>query len=125
MNLIRYPCSSLSKKVEGRARGDGERGIFVREFIRRSELIAVWGGKTMNLEELLQVPPEIRKRSVQVDEDFYMVSAVESQGDWVNHSCEPNAGIRGQISLVAMRNIAPGEEVTFDYAMTDSSEYKE
>ncbi len=34
-----------------------------------------------------------------------------------NHSCEPNAGIKGQIFLVAMRDIEPDEEVTFDYAM--------
>jgi uncharacterized protein len=79
----------------------------------------------MNLEGLMQLPHEIRKLSVQVDEDFYIVSTVESQGDWANHSCKPNAGIRGQISLVAMRDIAPGEEVTFDYAMTDSTEYDE
>ena len=31
----------------------------------------------------------------------------------------------GQISLVAMRDIAPGEEVCFDYAMSDGSDYDE
>ena len=35
-------------------------------------------------------------------------------------SCWPNAGFRGQIFLVAMRDIAVGEEVTFDYAMVVS-----
>ena len=38
-------------------------------------------------------------------------------GDYVNHSCEPNAGLRGQIFLVAMRDIIQDEEITFDYAM--------
>ena len=38
--------------------------------------------------------------------------------NFFNHSCEPNAGIKGQIFLTAMRDIKAGEEVTFDYAMT-------
>ena len=39
----------------------------------------------------------------------------------VNHSCEPNCGIRvnstGAHDFVAMRNIGENEEATFDYAM--------
>jgi hypothetical protein len=39
----------------------------------------------------------------------------------VNHSCEPNCGIRlnssGAHDLVACQPIAPGQEITFDYAM--------
>lgn len=37
--------------------------------------------------------------------------------DYFNHSCTPNAGIKGQIVLVAMRDIRADEEVCFDYAM--------
>lgn len=40
--------------------------------------------------------------------------------DFFNHSCEPNCGFRGQIFLVAMRDIIAGEEITFDYAMVVS-----
>jgi predicted O-methyltransferase YrrM len=36
---------------------------------------------------------------------------------YMNHSCEPNVGIKNQISFVALRDIEPGEELTFDYAM--------
>lgn len=43
----------------------------------------------------------------------------------VNHSCEPNCGIRvnesGAHDFVAMREILPGEEITFDYAMRNYS----
>src|SRR5690606_15741605 len=38
---------------------------------------------------------------------------------------DPNCGIKGQVSLVAMRNIHPGEEICYDYAMTDASAYDE
>lgn len=40
---------------------------------------------------------------------------------WVNHSCDPNCGIHvnasGAHDYVAMRDIAVGEEIVFDYAM--------
>ena len=39
---------------------------------------------------------------------------------YLNHSCEPNVGIKGQIVFVAMRAIRRGEELTIDYAMFDS-----
>jgi uncharacterized protein len=35
----------------------------------------------------------------------------------VNHSCEPNVGMGGNVVLVSMRDIAAGEELTIDYAL--------
>ena len=43
---------------------------------------------------------------------------------YTNHSCEPNIAIQGQIVFVAMRDIAPGEELTHDWATTDDLEYE-
>ena len=43
----------------------------------------------------------------------------------INHSCEPNCGALGTSSVIAMSHIEIGEELTFDYAMTDSSQYDE
>jgi uncharacterized protein len=45
--------------------------------------------------------------------------------DYVNHSCDPNCGIVGSVLLVARRRIAAGEEICFDYAMTDTDDYDE
>jgi hypothetical protein len=50
---------------------------------------------------------------------------MDEPADFINHSCDPNCGLQGQIILVAMTDIQPGEEVTFDYAMTDSSPFDE
>lgn len=41
----------------------------------------------------------------------------DEPGEYFNHSCNPNAGFKGQICLVALRAIAAGEAVCFDYAM--------
>ncbi len=52
----------------------------------------------------------------------YPVAPKRSEGvHVVNHSCEPNAGIfphRGHVLLSTTRRVFAGEEVTFDYWMT-------
>ena len=43
--------------------------------------------------------------------------------DYVNHSCEPNCGIRNDgehVILFALRDIAKSEEITFDYSTTQT-----
>jgi hypothetical protein len=37
---------------------------------------------------------------------------------FLNHSCAPNAALRGR-TLVALRDIGRGDEITFDYATTE------
>lgn len=37
----------------------------------------------------------------------------------LNHSFEPNVGVRGQITFVTLRYVDRGEEFTIDYAMID------
>jgi hypothetical protein len=59
-------------------------------------------------------------RFVQVGADEYMGPSGRID-DLVNHSCAPNAGLRfGEdgVFLVAIRPIAAGEEVSWDYATT-------
>ena len=43
---------------------------------------------------------------------------LESPGVFANHSCNPNAGIRSNRRLVAIRPIAPDDEICFDYSTT-------
>lgn len=40
----------------------------------------------------------------------------------INHSCNPNLGIDGVRCFVALRDIQAGEELTFDYSITDDEE---
>lgn len=123
--MFNQPTCYLSPKLEGRVRADGSRGVYAVEPLLIGETIAVWGGEVVSLEQVRQLPPELRRYSLQIEEDRYLVTSRPGPGDWVNHSCEPNAGLQGQVVLVAMRPIFPGEEVCYDYAMTDGSPYDE
>jgi uncharacterized protein len=96
-------------------------GLFVAEPIAKDELLVVWGGVIVTTDELLKLPDFARSRAVQVEEDHHLTSGlVDDIADCVNHSCTPTAGLSGQISLVALHDLVPGDEIAFDYAMSDA-----
>ena len=104
----------------------GGKAVFARDIIEPGELVAVWSGRIIPTEELDELPEEIRRHTVQVEEGLYLASfSADEPPDFINHSCEPNAGLDGQIAIVALNRILPGEEVTIDYAMCDGTAYDE
>lgn len=119
----------ISPKVAAGQHPDkGGNGVFATKPVCKGELILVWGGDIVTGEQLAQIPPNIRMYAVQVEEDLYQVpvpSRDREAGDFINHSCDPTAGFQGQIALVALRDIQPGEEICIDYAMCDGSPYDE
>lgn len=118
--------SWLSPLLEERpAPNKGGAGLFAREAIPAGTLLLMWGGRVIDGAALLALPADRTLYTAQVDEDLYLMSVEPGPGDRINHSCAPNAGFRGQIAIVAMRDIAASEEVCIDYAMTDGSPYDE
>src|SRR5205814_8259858 len=57
------------------------------------------------------------------DDQFYALLSGDTLDIPVNHSCVPNCGIRESLQIIAMRAVEPGEEMTFDYAMSESSDF--
>jgi SET domain-containing protein len=119
--------SYLTDKVKVRSSGINRRGVFAVKPIKKDEVLAVWGGHIITDKEFKEFSRKgfknIDDYATRIAEGFYMVSCKKGaleDDDFFNHSCNPNAGIRGQIMMVAMRNIKPGEEITYDYAMTDA-----
>jgi len=120
------PSSYLSAKLQGRLKPDRTgNGIFALEPLKKGELLAVFGGVVYPSTTFTFLSDHERSLSIQVEEELFLVPERIGQGDYVNHSCDPNAGLSGQIVLVAMRDIQPGEEVCFDYAMSDTVPYDE
>jgi SET domain-containing protein len=118
------PCR-LTPKAASRITPDRGEGLFALETIAAGETIVEWTGRVCTLAQWRRAPRRIRQNSVQIGEDAYLVPDTLAPGDHVNHCCEPNAGLRGDRTVVAMRDIAAGEEVTYDYAMSDGSAYDE
>ena len=95
-------------------------GIYAATPVAAGELLAVWGGRVATRASVAAMTD--RRYTLQVEEDLFLVPAGPvDDAELVNHSCVPNAGLSGQIGLVALRDIPPGEEVCYDYAMSDAS----
>lgn len=93
-------------------------GLFATDTILHNELLVIFGGKIMTKDEVLQLPEELRPNVLQIS-DYHWIGTGLSMlepADYINHSCNPNAGIKGQIHLVAIRDIQAGEEITIDFA---------
>lgn len=106
----------VSRKLEGRISPNKGRGLFALEWIAKDELLLVWGGFIVDGNERQALSERQQSLSITVEENLYFVPFKEEIGDWVNHSCEPNAWLVGQITLFARRDIQSGEEICFDYA---------
>jgi len=116
----------LSPKAQARPAGGKGWGSYALEPISAGETVAGFGGWVVDRATLESMDVDRQARSIQVDHELYLVSGETPEpGDMLNHSCEPNCGVSGSNIVVAMRDIEPGEELTFDYAMTDASDYDE
>jgi SET domain-containing protein len=118
--------SYLNLKCESREHVEGGCGVFSNAVIAKGELVSLWGGRIIQKMYLDPSIPRFTQRVLQVDEDLYLLTAEEPESnDCFNHSCDPNLGFFGQIGLVALREIKAGEELSFDYAMSDGGPYDE
>ncbi|HFD80769.1 MAG TPA: SET domain-containing protein-lysine N-methyltransferase [Gammaproteobacteria bacterium] len=75
----------------------------------------------VHLHEIITWPPQKRIRflafAIQIGEDDYAFG----QGDikFINHSCDPSGWWSSYGTLTAIRDIAPGQEITYDYSTSD------
>lgn len=99
-------------------------GVFAVEPIPANTTVAGFGGHVVDGTELENLGEAVRIHALQIDDDLFIASAPPfDSADYVNHSCDPNCGIVGSVLLVTMRDVGSGEELCFDYAMTDSDDY--
>ena len=116
----------LTPKAQMRVTPGKGSGSFAISKISKGEIVASFGGIVINQSELTNYSADRVSRSLQLNSDTYLLSGnIPEAGDMINHSCEPNCGIAGTSSVQALRDIEVGEELTFDYAMSDSSKYDE
>ena len=100
-------------------------GVFASEVIRDAELVAVWGGvvySAAEIQSLGETFPHFRTHPFEVADGFFMGSTslhAIDDAERFNHSCSPTVGVKGQVVVLARREIKPGEELTFDYETTD------
>ncbi len=116
----------LTHKARAAVSAFAGRGAVCVEPILHNEMVAAFGGRCMSRDELDLLPVDQRTRSVQIEEDLFLAAGPDPEpGQFINHSCQPNCALEGNVVVVARRNILLGEELTYDYATRTGSDYDE
>jgi uncharacterized protein len=120
--------SYRSPKTQVRESKIHGRGLFATADIAKDEIVAIKGGHIVDRKTLREkITPQLGPVEIQIDDNLFIASVVQEELEgsmlYSNHSCEPNLGMRGEITFVAIRDIRPGEELTHDWAMTDDDDY--
>jgi len=96
-------------------------GVFANRDIHKGEMITLMRGTILTVPEVQKLYLNGQTRTtcdtLQIAEQKYVL--LDPLHNSINHSCNPNAGMRKIRSLVALRNIRKGEEVTFDYSIVE------
>jgi hypothetical protein len=116
----------LSPKATARTTPNSGCGVFAVEPITAGDVVAGFGGTCLTGAQFAALPAARQRHSVQIEDDLFMAGAEDTEAaDCINHSCEPNCAMSGNVVLVALRDIAVGEELTYDYSTSDGSPYDE
>ena len=104
------------------------KGLFAQEPIAKGEIVAVKGGYILSKQQWNEIEPELGSAEIQIAEDLFIAPVQKDHREgsmlYINHSCDPNTAVQGQIVLVAMKDIAAREELTHDWATTDDLDYE-
>lgn len=92
-----------------------DRGVFASKHFRPGEEVLHFDGPRIGLAQALAKGPA-HCNPLQLGIGLYIDLTEPSV--YLNHSCDPNAGVMRDTALVAVRNIRPGEEIRFDYSTT-------
>ncbi|MBA4109701.1 MAG: SET domain-containing protein-lysine N-methyltransferase [Leptothrix sp. (in: Bacteria)] len=118
--------SASGRRIQVRRSGIHGRGVFATQPIEAGSTVIEYKGEIITWEEALDRHPHDPE---QPNHTFYFhlddghVIDGKYQGNsarWINHSCNPNVEAEqdgNRVFLKALRNIAPGEELFFDYGL--------
>ncbi|KAF0700090.1 Aste57867_9369 [Aphanomyces stellatus] len=117
-------------RVEVRHKGDkAAKGLFARlqpdAAIAAGDTVLVFSGKIVHGDDMtVGISKREFEMSLQVAPRHWQIPAwkgddVIETPDYVNHSCDPSCGMKDSVTVMAIRDIAPGDEITIDYAMVN------
>lgn len=92
-------------------------GMFATDLIHAGEVVMIWGGTLYSRAELeAGIVPRGTSFSF-IEEDVLLVAPGDGMDYFVNHSCDPSVWMADRTTVIARRDIQPGEEITGDYVV--------
>ncbi len=111
------PTTWYDPRAEIRPSPTQGNGMFATQPIQQGETIVIIGGTTMTTAQFQEFTKTVtRYNAVQIGEETHLVDLHTSPGG-MNHSCDSNLWMDDEVTVVARRPIATGEELTIDYAL--------
>lgn len=105
------------KKISVRNNKFGK-GVYAVKKIRPREVVAIFDGPIFD-DDFNGWTKDILNHAIQIGKTLWRDSCGPAR--YINHSCDPNCGIKKLNRIVAMKTIYPGEEITWDYEMSEHS----
>lgn len=90
-------------------------GVFTTKARNRGEEVVKLLGPVIDLQAAI-AKGERECDALQIGENSYIDPEEPLRS--VNHSCNPSCGVRDGNRLITLRDLTPGEEITFDYSTT-------
>ncbi len=106
-----------SRKVKVKRTKKYGKGVYATQTIRKGELIASFDGPFYGWSDYWTT--DLYNHCIQYAPRKWRDS--KGIARFINHSCEPNCGIKKLFNVVAMRTIKKGEHITWDYEMTEKN----
>jgi len=97
------------------------RGLFAARRLRPGEKIFAVKGSVMR--DAYGPNYLIGKTWLCLSRGKWLAPTRQSPWFYINHSCQPNCGLRGTVTVVPMKPIPPGAELTIDYSTTEEDPY--
>lgn len=126
------PSHPSGRRIQTRRSGVHGNGVFAVQDIAEGEVLVEYTGEVIGWEEAQDRHPHDPLQPnhtfyFHVDEDRVIDAKFGGNSSrWINHSCNPNcyADERdGRIFITALRNIAAGEELNYDYGLIIDEPY--
>ena len=115
----------MSKNVIVKAAGKKGKGVFALKDFQKDELILYITGEVAEINNPHSLSKYDLDHCFPFDREGKLYKYVLPNDPWqyLNHSCNPNAGIKNNRDLVAMKPIKKGEEICFDYSMNNIDDW--
>jgi hypothetical protein len=95
-------------------------GVFATRTLQPGQAIMVLSGTVLERSRVLGLG---RDRGYALQSGAHHFLELTAPGRYLNHSCDPNAGIMNDRVLTALRRIEAGEEIRYDYSTTMSEDH--
>jgi hypothetical protein len=125
---------SSGRRIQTRRSTVHGNGVFAVQDLAEGETLIEYKGQVISWKEALRRHPHDPSQPnhtfyFHIDDGRVIDGNVEGNAArWINHSCEPNCEadeVNGRVYIKALRNIAAGEELNYDYGLVIDEPYTE